>query len=106
MNLKISNKEKLLERSKRSDEFEPITDPDLLAKQYALVHKFRSIDILGAIHQYPSGKIDTRDFGQNIHFGYRDRIRPGEKERALQNLMNQAIEGLIRIAKQFIEDTI
>jgi len=104
--LKIRNKEKLLERSKRSDEYASITDPDLLAKQYSLVHTFRSIDILGAIHQYPSGKIDTRDFGQNIHFGYRDRIRPGEKERALQNLMNQAIEGLIRIAKQFIEDTI
>ncbi len=101
MNLKIS-KEKLLERSKRSDEFASITDPDLLAKQYSLVHTFRSIDILGAIHQYPSGKIDTRDFGQNIHFGYRDRIKPGEKERALKKLINQAIEGLIRMAQELI----
>jgi hypothetical protein len=101
LNLKIS-KEKLLERSKRSDEFASITDPDLLAKQYSLVHTFRSIDILGAIHQYPSGKIDTRDFGQNIHFGYRDRIKPGEKERALKKLINQAIEGLIRMAQELI----
>jgi hypothetical protein len=99
--LKIS-KEKLLERSKRSDEFASITDPDLLAKQYSLVHTFRSIDILGDIHQYPSGKIDTRDFGQNIHFGYKDRIRPGEKERALKKLINQAIEGLIRMAQELI----
>ncbi|CAG2172952.1 unnamed protein product [Oppiella nova] len=97
------NERPLLRHRRSSDEYSSITDRDLLSKQYTLVNTFGGVDILGDVRQYRTGKIDTRDFGQNIHFGYKDRILPGEKERALKELQTQALKGLIRMVNQMLE---
>jgi hypothetical protein len=91
-------------RYKRSDGLESITDEDHLAKQYSLVDSYGSLNILGRITQFPNGKVDTRDFGQNIHFGYKDKIRPGEKERALNKLQYRLLERLLEILEQRLKE--
>lgn len=65
-----------------------ITDPRLLAKHYGMFAKTGNIDFLGKIRQDPWGRIDDSDFGKNIHFPLEDEIRPGEKEAAINRMMN------------------
>lgn len=76
----------------------------MLSKQYSLVNKFGGVDILGDVRQYKTGKIDVRDFGQNIHYGYRDNIQPGEKEQALEELTNRGIRALFNMLERIIDE--